>query len=38
MDFINEVVSTMVAEGRSVLDCVLDSVGKDLDSRSNAQT
>lgn len=31
MDFINEVVSIMVVEGRSVLDYVLDLVGKDFD-------
>lgn len=35
MDFINEVVSIMVVEGRSVLDYVLDLVGKDFDFRFN---
>lgn len=36
MGLMNEVVSTKVAEGESVLDHVLDSVEKDLDSSSSA--
>lgn len=37
MAFINEVVSIRVAEGSSVLDYLLNSVIKDLDSSSNAE-
>lgn len=35
--FINEAVIIRVAEGASVLDYLLDSVVKDLDSSSNAE-
>lgn len=37
MAFINEVVSIRVAERSSVLDYLLNSVIKDLDSSSNAE-
>lgn len=37
MAFINEVVSIRVAEGSSVLDYLLNSVRKDLDSSSDAE-
>lgn len=38
MGFINKIVSTKVAEKYSVLDDMLDSVVKNLDSSSNAGT